>query len=292
VIKIKLKQDEIEKFFKLHKSLMFYINQKKNLIKGISSVAEFKGPILEKVAKLRNAVAKNHNLIDSFIKENPFNFTSDELNIIENWKKGINDQFFIVKYDKDYTLFYHSETQKCYSVLYLNDSFEDMLGPYLPIWVETWLIPFNGKIIYDSLIAPYSISFGGGMRRSIKVEYEESIVKHGIITSFEKQEEKSTSDEELLKFYLKSEPNRERYWREIEKLRKKNPRLEAIYHQEQGKNYARGARKTLKRANAIGCFAVVDDTVIASAPTMKDLDKSICQIIPEEKREWVFKFRL
>jgi len=190
-----LEKPEIENFFKLNKSLLFYVNKKKQLIKGISSVVQLRGQISEKVIKLRNAIVKDPTWIDTFLKENPFNFSREELQTIESWKKGILDTFLVVKYEKETTIFYHPTTQKCYGVLSLYDPLPQMLGSYLPIYAETWLIPFKGKIIYDGIIAPYNIMFGRGIEKTIQSEYQEAILKHGIVTSLTSQETKTTSDE-------------------------------------------------------------------------------------------------
>ncbi|RLE45721.1 hypothetical protein DRJ22_03740 [Candidatus Woesearchaeota archaeon] len=293
MVKIKLQEKEIENFFKLHKSLMFYVNKKKGVIKEWSNPEHVSGS-LKKVHKLREFVVKDFGLIDSFIEENPFNFISDELKTIESWKKGIYGEFFIVKYDKGFTYFYHSETKKCYGVLSLYEQLEDMLGPYLPIMVEAWLIPYKRKIIYDSFILPYRISFGGGMRRSLKAEYEEAIIRHGFITSFDgTSEEKETSDEELLKFYMKSETNRDRFWKEIENLSRKNPKLEKVYYQELGRINSREIKKALK-ANGVknSWFAVLGRVTIASGKNKKELLDNVSEVLPEDKKEHIFVFKV
>jgi hypothetical protein len=291
---MELQKKEIENFFKLHKSLLFYVNQKKNLIKGISSVSEFKGEILNEVVKLRGYVVKDYDLIDSFIKENPFQFNPEELKTIECWKKGIYGTFYIVKYEKGYTYFYHPETKKCYGVLSLFDQLEDMLGSYLPIIVDAWIIPYQGKIVYDSLIIPYRVSFGGNMRRSTKSEYKEAIIKHGLITRFENSsEKKETSDGELLKFYMKSEANRDRYWKEIEILGKKNPELKNVYFQEWGRINSRTIKKNLKATDIKNAwFAVLDNVIVASGKNKKGLLDNMEKILPENKKEYIYVFKI
>lgn len=289
---MRLAQKEIEQFFKLHKALLFYVNTKKNLIKGISSISDFKGPILEKVVEIRNFVLKNTKLIDEFVQENPFKFSRDELGTIKSWKQGIHGMLFVVKYDNDLTIFYHSESKRCYGVLYFNDKLSDMLGPYLPRIVETWLVPFKGRIVYDSLIMPYNIVVGGGMRKTLKAEYEESITKRGVITSFDKQEEKTTSEERLLKFYMKSEDNRERYWKEIEKL-KKCPELNKVFHKEMGAIESREIRKRLKEIGIKDSwFAVLNGVSVASAKSKEELLKLVNNMLPAEKKEWVYMFKV
>lgn len=289
---MRLGKKDIEEFFKLHKSLLFYVNSKKHLIKGLSSISDLQIAPFEKIAELRNMAVNDLTLIDSLIKENPFEFTDKELKIIECWKEGIFDTFFIVKYEKDMAIFYHPETKKCYGVLSLNDQLEDMLGPYIPRIVQAWLISFKDKIIYDGLIAPYNITVGRGMGKNIQAEHKEAVVKHGVLTSFDPKEEKQSSDEELLKFYMKSETNRDRFWEEIETLRTKSSQLEALYHREHGRVLSSKIKRKLKEIRATGHFAAVDNVIVASAPTKKELDARVTEIMPEEKKEWVHWFKI
>jgi hypothetical protein len=53
----------------------------------------------------------------------------------------------------------------------------------LPRYVETVLLPFEDKIIYDGFIAPYNVSFGSGYARSFKDTYREVKEKDGIIVN-------------------------------------------------------------------------------------------------------------
>ncbi len=290
---MKMSKQEFEQFFRLHRALLFYANKKKQIIKGIRSVDELKGDLLEKVYELRNYLVKNQKIIDEFVNENPSKLQDEELKMVVGWKQGIKDDFFIVKHEEGRSLFYSPKTKKVYCVHYLNDSFEDMFGSYLPIMVEAWLIPFKGRIMYDSLIAPYNIGFGGRMRKSLKTEYEESILKNGVIDSFGNEERRKTvSDKELLEFYLKSEANRERYREEIEKLRKKNKLLENAYHLEQARFFARDLKKSLKQVGARGYFAVLESFIVASAKGPNELNTILGEVLPKEKLDLVFIFKI
>ncbi|MFA6809233.1 MAG: hypothetical protein WCR27_09610 [Eubacteriales bacterium] len=55
----------------------------------------------------------------------------------------------------------------------------------LPLMVEAVLLPFEGKIIYDSLLMPYQVNFGSGAKKGFQQEYRELKNKSGIITSLE-----------------------------------------------------------------------------------------------------------
>ncbi|RLF72103.1 MAG: hypothetical protein DRN55_06625, partial [Thermoplasmata archaeon] len=158
---MKLSKEDIELFYKLYHSLLAYVNRKFNIIKGINSPRDFMGCSIEEINKVRDRLYKHPELIDSFVAENPLNLSSDELKIISSWKNFVRGRFLIFRYLKKYTIFLDpNEPPKAYGVLALTSTFEEMLGPYLPIMVEAALLPFNNKIIYDSILISYRITFG------------------------------------------------------------------------------------------------------------------------------------
>lgn len=55
----------------------------------------------------------------------------------------------------------------------------------LPVMLETVLLPFEDKIIYDSFMASHDISFSDGIRDMFEDEYAKAKAKFGIITSLE-----------------------------------------------------------------------------------------------------------
>jgi hypothetical protein len=50
--------------------------------------------------------------------------------------------------------------------------------------IETVILPFKGKIIYDSFIIPMPLTYGKGARAAFK-EIHDKALKHGVITSLE-----------------------------------------------------------------------------------------------------------
>src|SRR3989344_697845 len=281
---------EVERFFRLHKSLMFYLNTKKTLIKNLQSPEQV-SKFPEEVVELRKYLEENVTLINDFMQDNPLKLGSEEIKIIEQWRKGIYGQFFIVKYDEDITYFYHSETKKCYGVLYLTEKLENMIGPYLPVCVDAWIVPYEDRIIYDGLLCPYPVSFGGNLRKTLKSEFEEALVTYGLITSFQ-HEQKKISDEELLKFYMKSFDNKFRYDKEIRELVRKNNNLSKVFNFEEGKHHSRHFRRNLRDVGISGYFALHKNVIIASAQSKGELDNRIDEFISKEKRASVFVFKV
>jgi hypothetical protein len=86
---------------------------------------------------------------------------------------------------KKYAIFLSAtdEPYKAYGVLGLADPMEEVVNRPLPVLCNAVLLPFKGQIIYDGLIAPYSIYFGGGVRRNLNEGYNRAKDEFGIITS-------------------------------------------------------------------------------------------------------------
>ena len=290
---MKLNEKDVELFYKLNWHLLLYVNQKYRVIKGLDS-PDFRGEDANKIMKLHKKLFSHPEIIDSFVFENPFNFTDKELEIVKSWKNYVEGEFFIISHLKNYTIFLSSEDEpKAYGVLGLMSEIEDVVRPHLPLLCWTVLLPFKGRIVYCGFINSKNIYFGGGMKRSIKREFQKAKSKFGIITSLDSPVfQKESADEELLRFYLRSEKRRYEYWDEIVELLDKNPSLMKVYHLEIGKS---NARKIKKRLSEIGIpsrwFAVFEDTVIASGESKEEVMKQINEILPEEKRGYIHVFR-
>ncbi len=284
--------EDVELFYKLYHPLLIYVNRKFNIASGVESPEDFRD--LEEIAEFRNKLFEHPTVIDSFVRENPYKFLKDELNIILGWKNFVKGDFVVYRYLEKYTIFLDmQEPPKAYGVLGLKSPLRDVLGPHLPILTQAVLLPFKGKIIYDSILVPYNITFGGGIRRNFNEAYLEAKHRFGIITSLPFSAKEEKSDIEKLKFYLKSESSRERYWEEIEKLINKNQSLLKIYYQEMGKIQARTIGKRLREIGITkGWFAILEDEIIASGTTREETERNAQNIVPPEKKDFVYIFQL
>jgi hypothetical protein len=134
---------------------------------------------------VRDALYGHRELIDEFIAENPAGLSPEELEIVAGWKHALVGRFYIFRYLKKYTIFLSAADPpyKAYGVLGLADPIEEVVGPNLPILANAVLLPFKGQIIYDGLVAPYHVFFGGGARRNLNEDYNRAKETFGIITS-------------------------------------------------------------------------------------------------------------
>jgi hypothetical protein len=176
---------ELELFFKLHGALMFYVNQRLQVIPDqVASTEEFATLPPEVRVKVREALNTNLDLIEAFAEENPAHLSDDEIAIVRSWRHLVADKFYVFREMAKYTVFLSMTTPAiAYGVLALSQPIEDLTGPSLPVLTQTVLLPFKGMIVYDGLISRYNISFGPGIRRNLNEDFKHAKARHGIITS-------------------------------------------------------------------------------------------------------------
>ena len=289
---MKLPKKDVQLFYKLYLSLLYYANTEYGII-DVETPEEIREAFREEVRDLKDMLYDHPELICKFVEENPFEFSSDELDIVREWKHFVRNTFIVFRSLKKYTIFLDVEDPpKAYGVLALYSSFEEVVGP-LPVMVEAVLLPFKGKIIYDGTATYYQIGVGSGFRRGFNDTYQEAKFRNGVIESLPFSEGEEKPDEDELRFYLKNERNRDRYWNEIWELIDKNPELITVYHQEMGKAHSRTLRKDLRKIGIQkGWFAILEGIPVASGVTKGDTEKAVQSIVPEEKQVFVYYFQL
>ena len=182
---MKLSTEDVKLFYKINWALLFYVNQKYPVIKNLKEPMFKDMPPVNIISLYKNLIS-HIELYDSFVSENTFNFTQEELEIIKSWKNYIKSKFLIMAYLRDYTVFMTiSSEQKVYGVLGLSDRIRDLIPPFIPQYVETILLPFRGKIVYCGYIYSYNVRIDENLKRSIQEEYQKARKKFGVITSLD-----------------------------------------------------------------------------------------------------------
>ncbi|MEQ1829072.1 MAG: DUF6398 domain-containing protein [Pirellula sp.] len=180
-----LEPDELELFFKLHRALMFFVNQRLKVIPNqVASPEEFAALSPQVRIEVRDALNANLDLIESFAAENPDHLSAGELEIVLSWRYLVTGKFYVYRELKKYTVFLSTTSPAiAFGVLALSQPFEDLVGPYLPVLTQTVLLPFKGVIVYDGLMSRYNISFAPGIRRNLNEDFKEAKAQQGIVTS-------------------------------------------------------------------------------------------------------------
>lgn len=294
---MRLSENETREFHELYDPLLAFANEELNVLEGKMGPDSTQWEqYIEELAKVRDELYENVGVFDEFINENPERLGPEQLEIVRKWRRHfLRGKFFIVKYLKKYTVFLSfDDTPKAYGVLSQTTDLEEMFQGTSPLAVEAVLLPFKGRIVYDGLITPYRVSFGGEISKDINADYQEAKHRFGIIESLPRtggREEKT--DEEKLKFYMKSKRNRERYREEIQNLSSKNAHLESVYYRELGKKHARKLGKRLRELEVEeGWFAILEDTPVASGRSKEIAARTVEKILPEERQNHVYLYHL
>ena len=179
-----LKPDDAELFFKLNRSLMYFVNEKMGVLPDVNSPDDISNLDPEKRFQVRDAFLDEMDLIESFVNENSANLSEDEIEIVLSWHHSISGRFYIFRQLKKNTVFLSTDDPPtAYGVVALTEPFEEMLGHSLPRLFEAVLMPFKGQIVYDGLLRGYNIFFGGGIKRNLNESYRAAKDRLGIVTS-------------------------------------------------------------------------------------------------------------
>jgi hypothetical protein len=292
---MRLPEKDVRHFYELYNSFLFYVNKKYGILKDISLPEDILNSDPIEINKLKDKLYGEPELLDSYLEENPSKFSVQDLQIVANWKNFVKGRFFILRHLKNYTIFLDESTPpKAYGVLALVTPFEVMIGQNPPILVETVLLPFENRIVYDGTILPYRVFFGSGFRKDLSDRYNQAKLSYGIITTLPFAPESiETKDSDMLRIYLKTEHSRDIHYQEIDELLEKNPDLLPIYHEEMGRVHARTYRKRLKSIGiSEGWFALLEGIIIASGKSHEDVERVLKTILPAEKMKFVYVFQL
>jgi hypothetical protein len=172
-------------FFRLHGTLMAFVNQRRAVIPDALAGPEAYAALApESQLKVRDALPTHIDLIASFVEHNPFRLGNDELEIVRSWRHLVAGNFYVFRELAKHTVFLSDGGPPiAYGVLSLTRPMDDLVGPHLPVLVKAVLLPFQGKIVYDGLLSAYRISFGPGIRRRLNNAFKEAKARHGIVTS-------------------------------------------------------------------------------------------------------------
>jgi hypothetical protein len=180
---VTLLPEERKVFFRNWLGLLAFVNEKYNIVEGFGHP---KSPINikpETVLKIKTKLWKNVKIIDEYI-DSVWDLPKDDIQILRGWKNKIRGTFTIVRHLKKYSVFMNNKSNLLYGVIGITNPISEIISDYeLPTFVETVLIPFGDKIIYDSIFCRDNISFGPNMRRSFNEQYMEIKRGKGIIGS-------------------------------------------------------------------------------------------------------------
>jgi len=174
--------EERKLFFKNWLKLLSFVNKKLKIIDNFGEPDNPVGLDINELMKIRKKLWENSKLIDEFIETS--NLNMEDSKIVKSWNNFIVGKYLVIKELKRYCVFFDVDKDILYGVVGISSPFSQTIS-YFPSLIETVLIPFNEKIIYDSLIESNNISFGPNMKKSFNEKYSEIKKKKGIIVNIE-----------------------------------------------------------------------------------------------------------
>jgi hypothetical protein len=187
---MKLSQEDADLFFRLTIPLLLYVNRRLGLLPKVDTEKAFADTTLDEKARLRDALYDDLDLIDAFVAENPNGFAADELAEIRSWKRVVRGEFYIVRFLKRYAVFLSAGSPaRAYGVVGLHDDLDELTWKYdLPLHVQTALLPFKGRIVYDGLMSITQVLFGPNIRAELNETYQGIRENRGIIERLDQPE--------------------------------------------------------------------------------------------------------
>ena len=181
-----LSPEECRLFYETWYGLMGFVNDRKNVIKA-KIMPEYPNAVSDmKIHKVREVLWEKPELIDEYISESEL--PQQKIDILKLWrtnhKKGM---IFILEYQQEFAVGIALDAQgedRLYGIKGISSSMENALRRNLPTQIETVLLPFKGKIIYDSFMSSMAVGYAEGAKAAFREMYDKAI-EHGIITSLE-----------------------------------------------------------------------------------------------------------
>jgi len=187
-----LNWSECTLFYETWYGLMGFINEKKNILAAqIKPI--YPNPINDElIYKVREALWENPELINDYLVAleagvaGSVNQQEEKAELLKSWRdRHIKGMFLIVDYKPEYAVvmgFNEKQGDILYAIKGITRSIADVLQHELPVQIETVLLPFKDKIIYDCFLSSMNLSFGKTIRGMFSETYKKAM-KNGIIIS-------------------------------------------------------------------------------------------------------------
>lgn len=134
--------------------------------------------------KLRSRWQKEPRIIEQFIVTKKNNLSAEDSALVRGWKKATRKEYIVAKYYSEYAVFYEPKDNKFYGVLALTDDFAKVFPYNPPFPVQTTLLDFRGRIVWDGLGGMWDLDPIKGFADCFDEECDQRKRSGAIISSF------------------------------------------------------------------------------------------------------------
>ncbi|MBI5489424.1 MAG: hypothetical protein HY905_18975 [Deltaproteobacteria bacterium] len=182
-----LTQDETARFYRLLFRLLAYANDRLHLVESLPAEPPPGSVDPNVVAKVRPALWNDPEILEQFIAENPAGLSPADLSTVASWRLRVSGDMVLMRHLKRHSLFLHGDARHhdhVYGVVGLTTPLDELIpSGALPCFVRAVLLPFEGRITYDTQFGSFPVVFGGGARTSMREATRRAIAREGVITT-------------------------------------------------------------------------------------------------------------
>jgi len=164
-----LTDEDAALFYRAWGALLTWVNDRRKIVPPFARPTPGHPIDPQLATQIRDVVWAEDALRERFIAEGATDLGAAECDLIASWKHRVRGSFVIYNHLQKHSIFM---SDAVYGVRGIYTPLEVMF-PYVPMFVETVLIPFRDVIITDGLLQtpPMHMTFGGGIRRMFKGQY-------------------------------------------------------------------------------------------------------------------------
>lgn len=167
----KLSNQDVKRFYRIWLSTLNYVNEKYKINRHLKDLPHDYPIDPQTLLPIRAKLWSDDHLLDEAAAANPYRLSKREIRILLSWKSHINERFVVLKHLKYYTIF--MAEHNVYGVRGITTPLDEIFpAEVLPVLTDTVLLPFEGKIITDSLFSTYPVGFGGVLRKILMITTE------------------------------------------------------------------------------------------------------------------------
>ena len=192
---MRLSPEQVEHFYAIWKPLILFVNERLRLEPGLLGAGGDRPWDPQKVYTVREALWADDTLRAAFIAENPAHLSPADLASVASWRHRVAGTFCIYRHLKKYSLLIGERREEVYGVVGLASALDEVV-PFTPCYAKAVLLPFEGQIVYDSLLVPYNVYLGPGIRRNLAEIYKDARERGAIITSLPPREPAGREEEQ------------------------------------------------------------------------------------------------
>lgn len=171
-----LSADDAKAFFYLWLRLDTFTNQRVGLLPGVETLEQMRSHSLADMAAVRALLWKNSALLDEFLRDNPFHLSPGEVAEVQAFRCAVHGTFYVERCLKNYAVFILAgSSPRVFAVHGLTERIDQVLyrsgGLGYAAMVDTVLLPFRGRIVWDGMVRLQNVTFGAGIRSRFKDVY-------------------------------------------------------------------------------------------------------------------------